>query len=110
MKFLQYILIAVLIGIFLLQLGCRRKNKWNAVPLKINKQESYNYSEMISGKLDSTTKAELEEVKKVVSLEKENIQKNFKEGPAERDSKNTTIIGTIIEGINNIYNWFLDLF
>ena len=108
MKFLQYILIAVLIGIFLLQLGCRRKNKWNAVPLKINKQESYNYSEMISGELDSTAKAELEEVKKVVSQEKENIQKHLKEGPAESDSKNTTIIGTIIEGIKNIYNWFID--
>ena len=110
MKFLQYILIAVLIGIFLLQLGCRRKNKWNAVPLKINKQESYNYSEMISGKLDSTAKAGLEEVKKVVSQDKENIPKNSKKGLAESESKNTTIINTILERINNIYNWFLDLF
>ena len=110
MKLHHYLHIGVLLSIFFLLLGCQRKNKWNAVPLKINKQESYNYSEMISGTLDSTAKAELEEVKKVVSQEKENILKHSKKGLAESESKNTTIINTILERINNIYNWFLDLF
>ena len=67
MKFLRYILTAGLIGIFFLQSGCSNKDKWKAVPLKITKQESFNYSEIISGKLDSTAKAELEAVKKITT-------------------------------------------
>ena len=65
MKFLRYILTAGLIGIFFLQSGCSKKNKWKAVPLQIKKQESFNYSEMILGDLDSTAKYKLEAVKKI---------------------------------------------
>ena len=64
MKFLQYILTAGMIGIFFFQSGCNKKNKWKAVPLQVNKQESFNYSEMISGDLDSSAKSDLEAVKK----------------------------------------------
>ena len=32
-------IIAGLIGMFLLQSGCDKQNKWKAVPLKITKQE-----------------------------------------------------------------------
>ena len=64
MKFIRYILTAGLIGIFFLQSGCSNKDKWKEVPLQIKKQESFNYSEIISGDLDSTAKAELEAVKK----------------------------------------------
>ena len=66
MKFLRYILTAGMIGIFFLQSGCNKKNKWKAVPLQIKKQESFNYSEMISGDLDSIAKSELEAVKKIL--------------------------------------------
>ena len=56
MKYLYYILIVCLIGTFFLQSGCKRKDRWKAVPLKITKRESFNYSEMISGDLDSAKK------------------------------------------------------
>ena len=110
MKLFNFSQIACLISIFLLQPGCDNKDKWKAVPLKIKKQESFNYSEMISGELDSTTKAGLEEVKKIVAKEKEDISKRFKEDQPENKSNNTSIFDTISEGIKNIYNWFLDLF
>ena len=36
------------------------------MPLQIKKHESVNYSEMISGELDSLAKSELEAVKKII--------------------------------------------
>ena len=98
MKFLRYILSAGLVGIFFFQSGCSKKNKWTAVPLQIKKQESFNYSEMISGDLDSTAKAELEAVKKNT---RENINNSL---PSNRKGD------SIWQGIKNTYNWFLDLF
>ena len=98
MKFLQYILTAGLIGIFFFQSGCSKKNKWTAVPLQIKKQESFNYSEMISGDLDSSAKSELEAVKKNI---REDINNSL---PSNRKGD------SIWQGIQNIYNWFLDLF
>ncbi len=105
MKFLRYILTAGLIGIFFLQLGCSKKNKWKAVPLQIKKQESFNYSEMISGDLDSTAKSKLEAVKKNTTEKMKNTRKDINNSsPANRKGN------SIWQGIQNIYNWLLDLF
>ena len=54
MNFFRYIFALGLISTFFLLLGCNNKDKWKALPLQIKKQESFNYSEMISGNLDST--------------------------------------------------------
>ena len=108
MKFINNIfIIASFIGVFLLQSGCNKQDKWKAVPLKINKQESYNYSEIISGDLDSTTKAELEKVRKNVSQENKDLSKHIDE---RRDENKSNFFKPIWESINNIYNWILDLF
>ena len=105
MKFLRYILTAGLISIFFLQSGWSKKNKWKAVPLKINKQESFNYSEMISGDLDSTAKSEMEAVKKITTEKMKNISEDINNSsPSNREDN------SIWQGIQNIYNWFLDLF
>ena len=61
---MKKIIFLVLISILILQLGCKNQDKWKAAPFTLKKQESYNYSEMISGELDSTQKFELEEVRK----------------------------------------------
>ena len=60
--------------IVIMPLGCRntakRIKKWNEKGLgqfTIKRQESYNYSEMLSGDLDSTKKKGLEEYKKSIS-------------------------------------------
>jgi len=105
MKFLRYILTAGMIGIFFLQSGCNKKNKWKAVPLQIKKQESFNYSEMISGDLDSIAKSELEAVKKNTSEKMKNTREDINNSLPSNSKSNS-----IWQGIKNIYNWFLDLF
>ena len=105
MKFFQYILVASLICIFFLQSGCSNKDKWKAVPLKITKHESFNYSEMISGDLDSTAKAELEAVKKITTEKMKNTSEDINNSlPSNRKDD------TIWPRIQNTYNWFFDLF
>ena len=105
MKFLRYILSAGLIGIFFFQSGCNKKNKWKAVPLQIKKQESFNYSEIISGDLDSLAKSELEAVKKNTTEKMKNTHEDINNSlPSNRKGD------SIWQGIKNTYNWFLDLF
>ena len=109
MKFINnLIIIATFIGIFLLQLGCENnQDKWKAVPLQIKKQESYNYSEMISGDLDSIAKAELEKVRKNISKGNKDLKQQIDK---HRDESKSNFFQTIWESTENIYNWFLDLF
>ena len=107
MKILQYIFIAGMISIFFFHSGCSKKDKWKAVPLKIKKRESFNYSEMISGDLDSTAKAELEKVRKNISEENKDLSKQLDEHRTESTSH---FINTIFESIKNTYNWFINLF
>ena len=105
MKFLRYILTAGMIGIFFLQSGCNKKNKWKAVPLQIKKQESFNYSEMISGDLDSSAKSDLEAVKKNTSEKMKNTSEDINNSlPSNRKGD------SILQRIQRTYNWFLDLF
>ena len=107
MKLLHYIHIIGLIGIFLLQSGCSDQDKWKAVPLKINKQESFNYSEIISGELDSTAKAGLEKVRKNISAENKDLSKQLDEKRSENTSH---FFKSILESMKNIYYWFINLF
>ena len=99
-----------MLGIFLLQPGCNRKDRWKAVPLKITKRESFNYSEMISGELDSTEKAGLEAAKEQTTQEMEGNPKRKSDSSAKSNSKEISLINKIWQGIKNIYNWFIDLF
>ena len=103
-------IIAGLIGMFLLQSGCDKQNKWKAVPLKITKQESFNYSEMISGELDSTEKAGLEAAKEKTAQEMEGNPKRKSDSSPKSNSKETSLMDTIWTGIKNMYDWFIDLF
>ena len=106
MKLYRYIYIAGVIVIYLFQSGCSEQDKWKAVPLKIKKQESFNYSEMISGELDSTTKAELEKVRKNISDENKDLSKQLDEKRSENTSH---FFKSILESMKNIYNWFINL-
>ena len=94
-----------MIGIFFFQSGCSKKNKWKAVPLQIKKQESFNYSEIISGDLDSTAKSELEDVKKNTTEKMKNTREDINNSLPSNSKSNS-----IWQGIKNTYNWFLDLF
>ena len=105
MKFFQYILVASLICIFFLQSGCSNKDKWKAVPLTIKKHESIHYSEIVSGDLDSTAKAELEAVKKITAEKMDNDPEEINKNYAKNKKGNS-----IWKGIQNLYNWFIELF
>ena len=105
MKFFQYILVASLICIFFLQSGCSNKDKWKAVPLTIKKQESIYYSEIVSGDLDSTAKAELEAVKKNTTEKMDNDPEEINKSSSKEKRGNS-----IWKGIRNLYNWFIELF
>ena len=107
MKSHHYKYIAGLIIISLFQSGCSDQDKWKAVPLQIKKQESFNYSEIISGELDSTAKAELEKVRKNISEENNDLSKQLDEHRSENTSH---FFKTILESMKNIYNWFINLF
>ena len=71
---MNYYVKNVILGfILLILLSCN--NQWDKKGLgkfKIKRQESYNYSEMLGGELDSTEKAELEQVKKIVAKKTRN--------------------------------------
>ena len=110
MKYLYYILIVCLIGMFLLQSGCNRKDRWKAVPLKITKRESFNYSEMISGELDSAKKVNLEAAKEKTVQEMEGNPKRKSDSSTKSNSEETSLMDTIWTGIKNMYDWFIDLF
>ena len=110
MKSLYHILIVFLFGTFIFQSGCDNKDKWKAVPLEITKRESFNYSEMISGELDSTEKADLEAAKEKTKREIKNNPEQISEKSAKSNSKETSLINKVWQGIKNIYNWFINLF
>ena len=110
MKFLHYLLIAGMIVVFFLQSGCDNKDKWKAVPLKITKRESFNYSEMISGELDSAKKVGLEAAKEKTAQEMEGNPKRKSDSSPKSNSKETSLMDTIWTGIKNMYDWFIDLF
>ena len=94
MKLLNYLYIVIVVLLLLFSISCSDQKKWTALPLKVKKQQSYNYSEMISGELDSTTKASFEEAKKI----------------ATKDKNNNNIKSKISKFIKKIYIWFYDLF
>ena len=99
-----------LIYILLFLAGCKNQDKWKAVPLKITKHESFNYSEMISGELDSTEKAGLEAAKEKTAQEMEGNPKRKSDSSPKSNSKETSLMDTIWTGIKNMYDWFIDLF
>ena len=106
----NFIIIVSLISTSFFQSGCDNKDKWKAVPLKITKRESFNYSEMISGELDSTEKAGLEAAKEKTAQEIEGNPKRKSDSSPKSNSKETSLINKVWHGIKNIYSWFIDLF
>ena len=99
-----------LIYILLFLTGCNNQDKWKAVPLKITKQESFNYSEMISGELDSTEQAGLEAAKEITAQEMKGNPKQKSDRSVKSKSEETSLMDTIWTGIKNMYDWFIDLF
>ena len=82
---LNYIIAITILLIF----GCDKKEKWKGASshFKITRQESFNYSEMLSGELDSVKKSELEKFKD------REILKNQKEESVSFTEEEVTTLG-----------------
>ena len=103
-----------IIIILLISISCSDQKGWGnegvGDTFTIKRQQSYNYSEMLSGDLDSTEKKEQENYKKKIVVIKEN----------ELDNKNTTVakekniikekFNTLLSALYDLYNNFIGLF
>ena len=99
-----------IIVFFLFSLSCSDERGWNnegvGETFSIKRQKSYNYSEMLSGDLDSTDEVKFENYKekKKKELDKENTN-TMKE-------KNVTkkIYNTLFTALYDLYKKFIGLF
>ena len=103
-----------IIIILLISLSCNNQKKWGKEGVgntfTIKRQQSYNYSEMLSGDLDSTKKIEFDNYKERLAEKKEN----------ELDIKNTNVMkekniikekfDIILSALYNVYIDFIELF
>ena len=103
----MYINNIFIIIILLIALSCTDEKGWGnegvGDSFTIKRQQSYNYSEMLSGDLDSTKEKELDNYKEKIADKKENAP----------DNKNTNIVkekNTIKEKYNTFLSALYDLY
>ena len=103
-----------IIIILLISLSCNNQERWGKEGVgntfTIKRQQSYNYSEMLSGDLDSTENIEFDNYKEKITEKKDD----------ELDLKNTNIVkekniikekfDIILSALYNLYNNFIEFF
>ena len=97
-----------IIIILLISLSCNDQKGWGKEGVgntfTIKRQQSYNYSEILSGDLDSTNKKEFDNYKDKIAAKKEN----------EIDNKNTNVVkekfNTFLSASYDLYKNFIGLF
>jgi len=97
-----------IIIILLISLSCNNQKRWGKEGVgdtfTIKRQQSYNYSEILSGDLDSTKKIEFDNYKEKIAAKKEN----------ELDDKNTNVVkekfNTFLSALYDLYKNFIGLF
>ena len=97
-----------IIIILLISLGCNDQKGWGdegvGDTFTIKRQQSYNYSEMLSGDLDSTKKIDFDNYKEKITEKKEN----------EPDNKNTNVVkekfDPFLSALYDLYKNFIGLF
>ena len=103
-----------LILILLISLSCNNQKGWGKEGVgntfTIKRQQSYNYSEMLSGDLDSTKKIELDNYKEKIAEKKENDLDN--ENTNVEKEKNTIKekFNTFLSALYDLYKNFIGLF
>ena len=103
-----------LILILLISLSCNNQKGWGKEGVgntfTIKRQQSYNYSEMLSGDLDSTKKIEFDNYKERIGDKKENELDG--ENTNTKKEKNTLkeYINTFSSALYDLYKYFIALF
>ena len=97
-----------IIIILLISLSCNNQKRWGKEGVgntfTIKRQQSYNYSEILSGDLDSTKKIEFDNYKEKIAAKKGN----------ELANKNTNVVkekfNIFLSALYDLYKNFIGLF
>ena len=97
-----------IIIILLISLSCNDQKGWGKEGVgntfTIKRQQSYNYSEILSGDLDSTKKIEFDNYKEKIAAKKGN----------ELANKNTNVVkekfNIFLSALYDLYKYFIELF
>ena len=103
-----------IIIILLISLSCNDQKGWGKEGVgntfTIKRQQSYNYSEMLSGDLDSTKKIESDNYKEKIADKKENALDNENTNVAKEKNTTKGIFNTFLSALYDLYKNFIELF
>ena len=103
-----------IIIILLISLSCNNQKGWGKEDIgnsfTIKRQQSYNYSEMLSGDLDSTDKIEFDNYKDKTAEKKENALENENTDIAKEKNTLKEKFNTFLSALYDLYNNFIGFF
>ena len=103
-----------IIIILLISLSCNNQKRWGKEGVgntfTIKRQQSYNYSEILSGDLDSTKKIEFDYYKEKIVEKKENALDNKNTNVAQEKNTIKENINTFLSALYDLYKNFIGLF
>ena len=103
-----------IIIILLISLSCNNQKGWGKEGVgdtfTIKRQQSYNYSEMLSGDLDSTKKKELDNYKENIANKKQPSLDNKNTKVAKETKPIKEIFNTFLSALYDLYKNFIGLF
>ena len=103
-----------IIIILLISLSCNNQKRWGKEGVgntfTIKRQQSYNYSEMLSGDLDSTKKIEFDNYKDKIAEKKENALDNENTNVAKEKNTIKEKFNTFLSALYDLYKDFIGLF
>ena len=103
-----------IIIILLISLSCNNQKRWGKEGVgdafKVTRQQSYNYSELLSGDLDSTNKKEFNNYKGRIAEKKENALDNENTNIAKEKNTINEKFNTFLSALYDLYKNFIELF
>ena len=103
-----------IIIILLISLSCNNQKGWGKEGVvntfTIKRQQSYNYSEMLSGDLDSTKKKKLDNYKEKIAKKKESTLVNENTNVVKEKNYINEKYNTFLSKLYNYYRKFIGLF
>ena len=104
----------IYIIILLISLSCNNQKRWGKEGVgntfTIKRQQSYNYSEILSGDLDSTKKIEFENYQEKIAEKKETALDNENTNVAKEKNPTKEKYNTFMSALYDLYKNFIGLF
>ena len=103
-----------IIIILLISSSCNNQKGWGnegvGKTFTIKRQQSYNYSEILSGDLDSTKKIEFDNYKENIAEKRENDLENENTNVAKEKNTIKENFNTFLSALYDLYKNFIGLF